>query len=124
MVEWTEQDRERLVRVETKMDAFKEYVESRIKSIETSTDLASKSLDKRLDNMNEFRAQLKDQAAQLLPRAEFDIQHCKIVDDINLLKQFKAVTDNKADRSDFHVSTVIAISALVVGVISMVIVVL
>lgn len=52
--------------------AAKEAVNAALSAAQTAVNKAEIANEKRLDNQNEFRGQLKDQAAQLMPRAEAD----------------------------------------------------
>lgn len=54
--------------------AAKEAVNAALAAAKEAVNKAETANEKRLDNQNEFRGQLKDQAATLLPRAEADIR--------------------------------------------------
>lgn len=54
--------------------AAKEAVNAALAAAKEAVTKAEVANEKRLDNVNEFRGQLKDQAATLLPRAEADIR--------------------------------------------------
>lgn len=45
---------------------------------------AEAAIEKRFDNVNEFRATLADQAALLMPRQEYSVQHQALVDKVDL----------------------------------------
>jgi hypothetical protein len=51
--------------------SLKEYVESRLIDLEKSIKLANTELNRRLEGMNEFRSQLKDQASSFITRPEY-----------------------------------------------------
>jgi cysteine sulfinate desulfinase/cysteine desulfurase-like protein len=52
--------------------SLKEYIETKLVALEKATEEAKSSLEKRLEGMNEFRAQLKDQTSTFITRVEFD----------------------------------------------------
>ena len=52
--------------------SLKEHIESRLQALEKATEEAKKTLEKRLEGMNEFRSQLKDQAGTFITRVEFE----------------------------------------------------
>jgi len=79
------------VYVNTKFNAFEVYVEARLTALEKATSLAAINLEKRFDSVNEFRGQLKDQAANFVTRQEHDILIKKIDDDFKLLRSFNYV---------------------------------
>jgi hypothetical protein len=52
-------------------DADRKYFEAEITAVRRAVDVLSGTNDKRWENANEFRGQLKDQAAQFITRQEF-----------------------------------------------------
>lgn len=67
--------------------AAKEAVNAALSAAQTAVNKAEIANEKRLDNQNEFRGQLKDQAASLMPRAEADA-HFQSIE-----KELKRVSD-------------------------------
>lgn len=67
--------------------AAKEAVNAALSAAQTAVNKAEIANEKRLDNQNEFRGQLKDQAAQLMPRAEADARF------LSLEKEIKRLSD-------------------------------
>lgn len=63
--------------------AAKEAVNAALAAAKEAVNKAETANEKRLDNQNEFRGQLKDQAATLLPRAEADIRFRAIEGEMN-----------------------------------------
>jgi len=118
--EWSKEDRERLVRVEQQLGSLKEYVETRLEAIEKSTESAATSLEKRLDSMNEFRQQLKDQANTMLARAEFQVQHERVCEDVKGLRESRAELSGKADQSSVNWATAMAVVAIVIAAVAVV----
>lgn len=59
--------------------AAKEAVNAALAAAKEAVTKAEVANEKRLDNVNEFRGQLKDQAATLMPRAEADV-HFKAIE--------------------------------------------
>jgi polyhydroxyalkanoate synthesis regulator phasin len=65
--------------------SLRDYIDTRIKavedrfaSVERSTDIAANTVDKRLENMNEFRSQLNEQASHFITRTEHDVLEARI----------------------------------------------
>lgn len=52
--------------------SLKEYLNSRIDDVKESVKTAYAAMEKRLEGMNEFRSQLKDQAGRFVTREEMD----------------------------------------------------
>ena len=65
--------------------AAKEAVNAALAAAKEAVTKAETANEKRLDNVNEFRGQLKDQAATLLPRAEADIRFRSIENELSKL---------------------------------------
>lgn len=59
----------------------------RYRAIEKATTLASNAMDKRLEGMNEFRNQLKDQAALFLTRVEYEAKYQQLYEKIESLQR-------------------------------------
>jgi hypothetical protein len=64
----------------TAFDAADKAVQAALTAVEKASDRAEGASDKRFDSVNEFRGQLADQAANLVTRAEYTVQH-KALDD-------------------------------------------
>lgn len=58
--------------------SMQDYVNARFNSVDTAAKRASEVLDVRLESMNEFREQMKDQAATFVTRMELDALNEKI----------------------------------------------
>lgn len=56
----------------TLVAGLKDYTEARIQGIEKAINVANISMTARLEGMNEFREQLKDQASKFVTREEVD----------------------------------------------------
>ena len=53
---------------------LRELLEARLEATEKALGLARVELERRLEGMNEFREQLRDQAARFITRDEFDMR--------------------------------------------------
>jgi hypothetical protein len=69
----------------------------RVDEYDKTSSVERAQLDKRLDSMNEFRAQLKDQAATLIARSEVEAIITSIAAD---LKRLEIAAADKAGRDD------------------------
>ena len=114
------------------IDSLKEYLDKRIddmcenseKSVrdaketaDKAIELNTKSLEKRLDSMNEFREHLRDQDATFITRNEYTVQHKLLTDKIDQLNIFAGIAQEKASQSSVNVGYVISAIILVVTVI-------
>ena len=104
--------------VDVKIAATSELFETKISAAEKAVSLASNTLAARLDLMNEFRMQLKDQAGSFFPRAEHDI-YIKTVDkDIRELRESKASLEGKASQLSVNITLIIAIVGIFLSLFS------
>lgn len=76
------------IRVEGDIVTLKEYLESRLESIDTATILRAAALDKRMDAMNQIREQLATQKTEFLTRLEYDSKHQMLCDKIETVQKF------------------------------------
>ena len=86
-------------------------MESQIAALDRATDIAKDAIDRRLTAMNEFREALNDAQNRMLPRAEYAIQHERLVDDVKRLNTFKDQLVGKANQSSVN----LALAGMVIG---------
>ena len=114
--------------------SVKEYLELKISALEQrlgqeaqlhqrAISKAEDSMNARLEGMNEFRAQMKDQQVTFLTRAEFgqftvatNDRLARIDERIKDLETFKAVLAGKASVPANIMSIVLGIIALILGI--------
>jgi hypothetical protein len=114
--------------------SVREYLELKIAALEDRLGLegemnqraiskAEDSMNTRLNSMNEFRAQMKDQQTTLLPRAEFNqfvsstnTRLSTIDERIKDLETFKAVLAGKASVPANIMSIALGLIALILGI--------
>jgi len=110
---------EKIANLRSLMDERDRRYEERFKATDEKTSLALTSsekavakaeiaTEKRFDSVNEFRGQLKDQAATLIPRAEAEVKFNSFAKDIEELK--KSVLLSQGRSSGFSASWGIALS--------------
>lgn len=104
--------------------SLREYLEAKINSVEKAIDLAREAMEKRLEGMNEFRAQLKDQASVLITRNEVDVQITRINTDIKLLNESKAKLEGKASQSAMNATIALSVAGLILSIATIVVMVL
>jgi hypothetical protein len=97
---------------------LKDYFEMRIAALEKATEVSAAQLERRLEGMNEFRAQLKDQAAGFFPRSEHEIYTKKVDDDIRLLRESKAMLEGKASQLSVNITLFVAVIGIIVSIAS------
>jgi hypothetical protein len=63
---------------------LREYLEAKLESTERALALARSELDRRLESMNEFRLQMKDQASTFICREEYEAKHQLLIEKIEV----------------------------------------
>jgi len=104
--------------------SLKEHIESRLASLEKATELARFQMEKRLEGMNEVRAQLKEQAAQFISRAEYDSKHERLITEIRDLRESRAELQGKASQKSLNITLGVAIISLVIALVGLVVIIL
>jgi len=103
---------------------LKEHIESRISSLEKATELARQQLEKRLEGMNEVRAQLKEQTSNFISRAEYDSKHERLLTEIRDLRESRAELQGKASQKSLNLTLGVAIISLVIALIGLVVIII
>ena len=106
---------------DTRFNELKNYMDIKFTSIEKSTCLAQENLNSRLENMNEFRNSMKDQASQYITRMEHETLISKYDSDIRILREAKAEAQGKASQQSVNVVTTIAIISVIIGFVGIII---
>jgi hypothetical protein len=115
---------------------LRDYIEARLNANEKALELARSTMEGRLESMNEFHNQLREQAALLITRNEVEIIVEHIKEEISLLRESRAniveklngeIRDLRESRSKeagkasmgaVYLSIAIAVLAAVIGLVS------
>ena len=81
---------------DARFEGVEDQLNIKISSLEKATTVAAGLMEKRLESMNEFRAQLKDQAATFVPRSEYEGQSHRLDEDVRLLRETRASSEVSA----------------------------
>lgn len=106
--------------------AAKEYTDlkenvlsARIDAIEQAVAKAECQLNKRLEGMNEFREEIKDHAARLLTRAEYEVAHRAVESELRKLELARSNQEGRESKNaillSLTVSVIIGVIMLVIG---------
>jgi len=106
--------------------SLKEYVDLRFAENQRSIEKAERTMNSRLEGMNEFRATLKDQASRFLTREEVMLmlkplekssdEHAK---DIKSLELTRAELAGKASQKSVYIAWVLSVIGIVISVIKL-----
>ena len=95
--------------------SLKDYFESRLSDINKATELANKNLEVRLDSLNEWRMQNKDERSLYMPRKEYQAYQKVLINDIEELKVAKARAEGKASMNAVYFGYALAIISLIIS---------
>lgn len=132
---------------ESKISELESQFNIKISALEKATIVAATAMEKRLEGMNEFRDQLRDQTGTFVTRPEYDQQMLrtgddlkslsdikaqfigrpehvgmlvKLNEDIRVLRESKANLEGKASQSSVNIAMVVAIIGIVLSLVSIV----
>lgn len=94
--------------------SWKEWVNTRFEAQENAIDAAKVEMDRRLQGMNEFRAQLEKQASTFLTVDRYEACHGRLVDQINTVERLMAASEA---RGKVYAVVVAALMSILVALI-------
>jgi hypothetical protein len=100
------------------MVSLKEHMESRIAALEKATEVAAREMNRRLEGMNEFRAQLDEQTRTFVDKDGFEHRHEAACSRIKELESFKDKLEGKASQKSVDSARWIALAGLALGIIA------
>lgn len=107
--------------MESRFESLMEYMEYRFESLAIVSKITSDIMERRLEGMNKFRGQLKDQEQQYITQKEYVGYKEKMDSDIRILREYKAELQAKANQSTVIISIAISIISLFAGIGGMII---
>jgi hypothetical protein len=88
---------------------FDERSRERFNASETAILRAERATEKRFDSVNEFRGTLADQAARLMPRAEYQVQYAALVDLVGIITTRIAALEARSEGKEKGIGSTLAI---------------
>ena len=98
---------------------FKEYVDVRFDALTRAVDKAESTLAVRLAGMNEFREQLKDQAARFITRDEASLMLGPVCEDMRTVRDFMTRQEGKASQLSVLIALALGLAGLLLGLLRM-----
>ncbi|HOW77915.1 MAG TPA: hypothetical protein PK406_00555 [Verrucomicrobiota bacterium] len=95
--------------------ATQRELDLRLAAMEKALDLARKQLEQRLDAMNEFRAQLRDQNATFVTRTEYEIIVQQLRESVRSLELSRAELQGKASQESVARAQIMGVIGIVIG---------
>jgi hypothetical protein len=93
----------------------------KLTNIDKESTATANNIEKRLESMNEFRSQLKDQASTFITRTEHEALIGKYDGEIRDLRDFQKGLEGKASQSSLNITMAISILGFFIGVIGIII---
>lgn len=106
---------------EAQLTAMQERFLAELRAIREAVTVANAANDKRLDSVNEFRAQMADQAARFIVRSDLEAAVAPLRSDIAALKEFRAELKGKASQSSVNMAYAFAGLSAVLGIVNLLI---
>ena len=104
---------------ETRLNALQELILTRLEAIDKAVQVAHGVLQERLEGMNLFRDQLREQATTFATRAETDLRHDAIEKDLRELRLYKAKIEGMASQRSVNFTMIIAVVGAIAGVVGL-----
>jgi hypothetical protein len=94
--------------------SWRDWVDARFDAVDKQIQLAKADLERRLESMNEFRAQMDRQADTFMSAERYESCHGRLVDQIAVLEKAQAQAEA---RGKVYSTIVAAIISIVVGIV-------
>ena len=107
--------------VQTALTSAEKAVVAALAAAKEAVSKAEIANDKRFDSVNEFRAQLADQTANLMPRSEYQVQHKALEEKLSDLTDRINKSEGSTIVSELTMGKVIAIVSLSTGVLGLIV---
>ena len=79
---------------------------------------AKESMERRLDEMNNFRASLKDAQSTFVTKENFEAKHDDVSKQLEDLKLSRAVSEGKASLNSVYLSYIMATLGIIISLVS------
>lgn len=107
--------------IEQRLDSMDKALTAALQATKEAIQKAENANEKRFDGVNEFRAQLGDQARTLMPRSEAEQRFNQLADDILRLKAKDERSTGRAGGISGVVAAIVSGVSILVAVVSVVI---
>ena len=98
---------------------LRDYIDIRFDALQIAIEKAERTMNTRLEGMNEFRETLKDQSARFVTRDELSAMLGPIGLDLRGVRDFMTSHEGKASQTSLYITTAIALVGLFTGVIAL-----
>lgn len=109
---------EKDLRDQQRFEAQSSAIAAALLAAEKAVSKAETASEKRFESVNEFRAQLADLVARLLPRIEYDAAHAAVIERISDLASRIDKTEGRSTGLNAGWGYLVAAAAIVIAIIS------
>jgi hypothetical protein len=93
--------------------------DEKFRMIEKASDLANENIRVRIDSLNEWRAQNKDERGMYMTKSEYEVRHDTIQKQVDDLRLRSAEMSGKASQSGLMIAYIFSIISTIIGVIGL-----
>jgi len=97
---------------------WKQYVDLRFESMQRATDVLAEVMKAKMENLNEWKEQSRDQTATHPTRIETENRFVNIEKEIKILQLTGAKMEGMATQKSVNTSTIIAVVGFLIGLVS------
>jgi len=98
----------------------REYYDSQHQADREALDLASKIIEQRLEVLNEWKATVTDFRSIFVTKAEWELRHGQVVEDIRAMRELQAELRGKATQTQVTWAYVFSAVATFIGLVGLV----
>ena len=100
--------------------SLRDYIDSKFHAMEKAVDVAQKANEYRLESMNNFRDQLREQASNMVTRAEFRATTVTTEKDISFLRESRAELAGKASMNAVYAAFMMTAISLLIALVALI----
>jgi len=109
--------RELRVDCNEKVESLEDKINQRFNLKDQALDTANRSMDSRLEGMNEFRASLSDASKTFMTRDIYEAKHDLIQKQVDDLRMLAAENKGKASQTSVIIAYIISFIGIIMGMI-------
>jgi uncharacterized coiled-coil DUF342 family protein len=102
------------------MVSLRDYVDTRVASVIETMSATERSMEIRLEAMNELRDQINRERGTFITRSEHDTTHKSLDQEIQGLREFRSEVNSKASITSVYFTATCVLVSLVISVASLI----
>ena len=97
--------------------SLRDYVDVRFEAISQQRQATEKTLDARLESMNEFRQAITDQSRTFMTKEEYRLAHSPLAEDAQEFRDFMSKHQGKASQNQVLAAYALAVVSMILGIV-------